>query len=304
MTPGLRGLRTSGSRLPSLSSPVSGSIGRARPRRLRTVTDAPVRFAKVRAVTDRLPQTLRADALDNRERILDAARALFAAEGLNVPMREIARRAGVGPATLYRRFPTKQMLATEAFADQMRACHAIVDEGLADPDPWHGFCLVIEKICELHARDRGFTEPSCRPSPTRWTSPRTAIHAEVDRRTGPPRPGRRPPAPRLRPGRPGPHAHGQQRHPRHLTGRPGRGLPALRRARRSRHSKPLRTTRRYRRWRGRHPHHPATPRECVGSSVQKLNKLLQESDRRKPLTPFSRELSLLGQQTKSGRGAR
>jgi hypothetical protein len=39
----------------------------------------------------------------------------------------------------------------------LRACHAIVDEGLADPDPWHGFCLVIEKICALHARSRGFT---------------------------------------------------------------------------------------------------------------------------------------------------
>ncbi|MGW0216291.1 TetR/AcrR family transcriptional regulator [Micromonospora chokoriensis] len=50
-------------------------------------------------------------------------------------MREIARQAGVGPATLYRRFPTKQALATEAFAEQMDACRVIVDEGLADPDP-------------------------------------------------------------------------------------------------------------------------------------------------------------------------
>jgi AcrR family transcriptional regulator len=108
-------------------------------------------------VTDRLPHALRSDALDNRERILDAARAVFAAEGLTVPMREIARRAGVGPATLYRHFPTKETLVTEAFTDQMYACHAIVDEGLADPDPWHGFCLVIEKICALHARNRGFT---------------------------------------------------------------------------------------------------------------------------------------------------
>jgi AcrR family transcriptional regulator len=108
-------------------------------------------------VTDRLPHTLRSDARDNRERILDAARTVFAAEGLDVPMREIARRAGVGPATLYRRFPTKERLVTEAFTDQMRACYAVVDEGLADPDPWHGFCLVIERICELHARDRGFT---------------------------------------------------------------------------------------------------------------------------------------------------
>jgi len=77
--------------------------------------------------------------------------------GARQALREVARRAGVGPATLYRRFPTKEMLITEAFADQMRACQAIVDEGLANPDPWPGFCLVIAKICELHARDRGFT---------------------------------------------------------------------------------------------------------------------------------------------------
>ena len=83
---------------------------------------------------------------------------LFSAEGLDVPMREIARRAGVGPATLYRHFPTKQTLIAEAFADRLRACRTIVDEGCADPDPWRGLCLVIEKICELHARDRGFTE--------------------------------------------------------------------------------------------------------------------------------------------------
>ncbi|MCH5676840.1 TetR/AcrR family transcriptional regulator [Streptomyces gilvus] len=109
-------------------------------------------------MTDLLPHTLRSDALDNRERILDAARALFASEGLNVPMREIARHARVGPATLYRRFPTKQALVTEAFTEQMRACHTIVDEGLADPDPWRGFRQVIERTCELHAHNRGFTE--------------------------------------------------------------------------------------------------------------------------------------------------
>nr|WP_040747735.1 TetR/AcrR family transcriptional regulator [Nocardia transvalensis] len=109
---------------------------------------------------------LRSDARDNRDRILDAARAVFAAEGLDAPMREIARRAGVGPATLYRRFPTKELLVTEAFTDQMRACYTIVDEGLADPDPWHGFRLVIEQLCELHARDRGFTAALMSTFPT------------------------------------------------------------------------------------------------------------------------------------------
>ncbi len=51
---------------------------------------------------------------------------------------------------------------------------AILGEGLADPDPWRGFCLVIEKICELHARDRGFSTALMSAFPTRWISPRTA----------------------------------------------------------------------------------------------------------------------------------
>jgi AcrR family transcriptional regulator len=108
-------------------------------------------------VEARLSQSLRSDAADNRARILDAARAVFATDGLDVPMRVIARRAGVGPATLYRRFPTKQALITEAFDEQLHACHAIIEDGLADPDPWRGLCLVLEKLCVLHASNRGFT---------------------------------------------------------------------------------------------------------------------------------------------------
>lgn len=123
----------------------------------RTVTDTPVRLAKVRVVTAHLSHTLRSDARDNRERILEEARAVFVAEGLDVPIREIARRAGVGPATLYRHFPTKELLVAEAFTDQMLACRSIVDDGLADPDPWSGFCRTIENLCELLARDHGFT---------------------------------------------------------------------------------------------------------------------------------------------------
>jgi AcrR family transcriptional regulator len=109
-------------------------------------------------MTQELPHSLRADARDNRDRLLEAARALFSLEGLTVSTREIARRAGVGPATLYRHFPTKESLVTAAFADQLRACKDIVDRAAAEPDPWRGLCQVIENICELHARDRGFTE--------------------------------------------------------------------------------------------------------------------------------------------------
>lgn len=104
-----------------------------------------------------MSRPVRSDAADNRERLLDAARAVFATDGLDAPMREIARRAEVAPATLYRHFATKEILATEAFAEQMHACRAIVDEGLADPDPWRGFRRAFERLCELHARNSGFT---------------------------------------------------------------------------------------------------------------------------------------------------
>lgn len=107
-------------------------------------------------MTEDVVQKLRSDARDNRDRIIEVAREAFAADGLDVPMREIARRAEVGVATVYRRFPTKEALLTAAFAEQMQACVTILDEGLAAPDPWLGLCLVLEKVLALHALDRGF----------------------------------------------------------------------------------------------------------------------------------------------------
>ncbi|MBE1536083.1 TetR/AcrR family transcriptional regulator [Actinomadura algeriensis] len=80
----------------------------------------------------------------------------FAAEGFDVPIREIARRAQVSAATVYRRFPTKEALFAEAFSEQLAMCSEIVEEGLAEDDPWDGFRLVIEKVMEAHALDRGF----------------------------------------------------------------------------------------------------------------------------------------------------
>jgi AcrR family transcriptional regulator len=103
-------------------------------------------------------QMLRADAQDNRERIVAAARALFSERGLDVGMREVARRAEVGPATLYRRFPTRQALIDEAFDVELRSCRAVVEEGCADPDPWHGFTSVIERLTALSVRNRGFVD--------------------------------------------------------------------------------------------------------------------------------------------------
>lgn len=99
----------------------------------------------------------RSDARHNREQILAAARAAFTAQGIDVPITAIARRAGVGPATLYRHFPTRSPLVTEAFAEQLAACVTVLDDALADPDPWRGLCAVIEKVCAMQVADRGFT---------------------------------------------------------------------------------------------------------------------------------------------------
>lgn len=113
-------------------------------------------MAETETVTANLTHNLRSDARDNRDRIMAVARDAFA-EGLDVPMRELARRAGVGPATLYRRFPAKEALVVEAFSEQMAACTAAVDDvglvlmaggGVRNPTPaiaWRPATLFLER---------------------------------------------------------------------------------------------------------------------------------------------------------------
>ena len=118
---------------------------------------------------------MRADARENRARVLAVARELFAERGLEVPMAAIARRAGVGVATLYRRFPTKESLVMEAFTEQFAVCRAVIEEALTEPDPWRGFCTVLEKVCLLQVTDRGFTAAFVASFPD--------MHSEVRERT-------------------------------------------------------------------------------------------------------------------------
>ncbi|MFW5418568.1 TetR/AcrR family transcriptional regulator [Nocardiopsis sp. CNT-189] len=101
---------------------------------------------------------LRADARENRARILRAAREAFAEQGIDVPVTAIARRAGVGVATLYRRFPTRDALVAESFAERFTACRAVLDRALADPDPWRGFCSFAWQLSAMQVADRGFSE--------------------------------------------------------------------------------------------------------------------------------------------------
>jgi AcrR family transcriptional regulator len=100
---------------------------------------------------------LRVDAERNRQRVIAAAREVFAEAGLEVNIEEIARRAGVGVATLYRRYPTRADLIAAAFEVKMQAYAEAAQRALADPDPWHGFRTYVEQIFAMQADDRGFT---------------------------------------------------------------------------------------------------------------------------------------------------
>ena len=103
-----------------------------------------------------MPTGLRRDAQLNRERIIEAARACFAESGLDVGVEEIARRAGVGMGTLYRRFPTKQSLVHAIFEDGLDRLREPIERALAVEDPWDGFVEMILATVDRQAADHGF----------------------------------------------------------------------------------------------------------------------------------------------------
>lgn len=68
------------------------------------------------------PRPKRADARRNKETLLDAAAAVFVTSGVEAPVRDIAARAGVGTATIYRHFPTRADLIVAVYRHQVEAC--------------------------------------------------------------------------------------------------------------------------------------------------------------------------------------
>jgi AcrR family transcriptional regulator len=101
---------------------------------------------------------LRRDAERNRQRILAAARELFAERGLGVTLNDIAHHAGVGVGTVYRRFPDKAQLIDGLFEQRFEDFVELMDAALDDPDPWQGFAGFFEGALELQAADRGLGE--------------------------------------------------------------------------------------------------------------------------------------------------
>jgi len=102
--------------------------------------------------------TLRRDAERNRQRIIAAAHEVFRERGLTATLDDVARHAGVGVGTVYRRFANKEELVDALFADMVDQVESISIEAAADPDAWRGLATSLERLCELQAFDRGLRE--------------------------------------------------------------------------------------------------------------------------------------------------
>jgi AcrR family transcriptional regulator len=106
----------------------------------------------------KLGRPLRADAERNRRRILAAAAEVFAKRGLDAGLDEIARHAGVGTGTVYRRFPDKSMLIDALFESRIDDMLAMARSALEMANPWDGLVFVMTRSTEMQLANRGLKE--------------------------------------------------------------------------------------------------------------------------------------------------
>jgi AcrR family transcriptional regulator len=107
---------------------------------------------------DDVARPLRADARRNRERVLAAATAVFAEQGADASVAEIARRAGVGAGTLFRHFPTKHDLLLASLELGFDDVQAAVAHAETLDNAWEALVHVLTVCAEIQARDRAFLE--------------------------------------------------------------------------------------------------------------------------------------------------
>ncbi len=98
---------------------------------------------------------LRKDAAENRTKLLAAARRVFAAQGTDAPLESVAAEAGVGIATLYRRFPAREDLLALVVEDELEHYVDAIERALTFEDPSEGFTSFLEGMCELQASQPG-----------------------------------------------------------------------------------------------------------------------------------------------------
>lgn len=106
----------------------------------------------------RAERPLRRDAERNRQRILRAAAEVFTQRGLDATLDDVARQAGVGVGTVYRRFPDKESLVEELFQERINALVAVAEEACTAPDPWQGLASFLEHATACMAGDLGLRQ--------------------------------------------------------------------------------------------------------------------------------------------------
>jgi AcrR family transcriptional regulator len=100
----------------------------------------------------------RSDARRNRARVLEVAAEVFAAEGLGVPVHEIARRAGVGTGTVSRHFPTKEALFVAILEQRLQALTAEADRLAAEQDPGAALDSYLRALLHEAAGNRAISD--------------------------------------------------------------------------------------------------------------------------------------------------
>lgn len=101
---------------------------------------------------------LRSDARRNREKILAVASELFAERGADMCMDDLARRAGVGHATVFRRFPSKRDLVVAMLEERLTAVAEEIEAAARSEDAWAGLVAAMTAVAERQAHDRGLME--------------------------------------------------------------------------------------------------------------------------------------------------
>ncbi|MEW2513832.1 helix-turn-helix domain-containing protein [Streptomyces sp. NPDC046870] len=101
----------------------------------------------------RAPRPNRADAARNYDALLEAAREVFTEYGADAPLDEVARRVGVGIATLYRNFPTRDSLLENVYLTEVEAVCRMAN-GLQGEDPWVGITSWLSRFVDYVATKR------------------------------------------------------------------------------------------------------------------------------------------------------
>jgi AcrR family transcriptional regulator len=122
---------------------------------------------------------LRRDAERNRQRILEAARTLFAEQGLGVSHDQLAEAADVAVGTVYRRFPSKESLIEALFAEEVDDLIDLADAALEIPDPWQALMSFMTRSLEIQANNRSLKELAL------GGAPGMALVCEVQERLSP-----------------------------------------------------------------------------------------------------------------------